>query len=123
MVRYSTPCVKLRSSSKAGGATTMLCGRMPLWTTSHQRLKCSCPSSPAGRLRIIRVLRRPTASACARYQLTFHLDHSMRAGQFHTLTQTAQMQRAEKEWLGKFRDRVVKERAAIISFNWDRCWT
>jgi hypothetical protein len=38
---------------------------------------------------------------------------------FHTLTSTERMKRAEKQWLGKFRDRVTKERATIISFNWD----
>jgi hypothetical protein len=38
---------------------------------------------------------------------------------FHSLAGTERMKRAEKQWLGKFRDRVVKERAAIISFNWD----
>src|ERR1700738_3807779 len=38
---------------------------------------------------------------------------------FHALAGTERMKRAEKQWLGKFRDRVVEDRAAVISFNWD----
>jgi hypothetical protein len=38
---------------------------------------------------------------------------------FHALTQTIQMKRAQTSWLRKFKDRVERECAAVISFNWD----
>lgn len=38
---------------------------------------------------------------------------------FYALTQTDQMKRAQATWLRKFKERVVAERAAVISFNWD----
>jgi hypothetical protein len=38
---------------------------------------------------------------------------------FHALTQTDQMERAQTSWLRRFKDRVERERAAVISFNWD----
>ena len=59
MVKYSTRCVRPKSSSKAGGATSTQSGRMNRWTTSHQHRKCSWPPSPRGRLRYVDRLRRP----------------------------------------------------------------
>ena len=59
MVKYSTRCVRPKSSSKVGGATSTQSGRMNRWTTSHQHRKCSCPPSPRGRLRYVDRLRRP----------------------------------------------------------------
>lgn len=38
---------------------------------------------------------------------------------FYALTKTHQMKRAQDTWLKKFKERVVAERAAVISFNWD----
>src|ERR1700733_11776993 len=38
---------------------------------------------------------------------------------FYNLTQTDRMKRAQDSWLRKFKERVVAERAAVISFNWD----
>ena len=59
MVKYSTRCVRPKSSSKVGGATSTQSGRMNRWTTSHQHRKCSWPPSPRGRLRYVDRLRRP----------------------------------------------------------------
>src|ERR1039457_2593799 len=59
MVKYSTRCVRPKSSSKVGGATSTQSGRMNRWTTSHQHRKCSCPPSLRGRLRYVDRLRRP----------------------------------------------------------------
>jgi hypothetical protein len=41
MARSSTPFEKIRSSSKAGGATTIRSGLMPHSATSHQHQRCS----------------------------------------------------------------------------------
>ena len=57
--RSSTRYVKLRSSSKAGGATTTQSGRTPLSATNHQHRRSSCLHSPRGRLRHTDELRRP----------------------------------------------------------------
>lgn len=38
---------------------------------------------------------------------------------FYALTQTDRMKRAQDNWLKKFKERVVAEHAAVISFNWD----
>jgi hypothetical protein len=38
---------------------------------------------------------------------------------FYNLTQTDRMKRSQDTWLKKFKERVVAERAAVISFNWD----
>ena len=59
MVKYSTRCVRPKSSSKVGGATSTQSGLMNRWTTSHQHRKCSCPPSLRGRLRYVDRLRRP----------------------------------------------------------------
>src|ERR1019366_4137341 len=59
MVKYSTRCVRPKSSSKVGGATSTQSGHMNRWTTSHQHRKCSCPPSLRGRLRYVDRLRRP----------------------------------------------------------------
>ena len=59
MVKYSTRCVRPKSSSKVGGATSTQSGRMNRWATSHQHRKCSCQPSPRGRLRYANRLRRP----------------------------------------------------------------
>ena len=59
MVKYSTRCVRPKSSSKVGGATSTQSGRMNRWTTSRQHRKCSCPPSLRGRLRYVDRLRRP----------------------------------------------------------------
>ena len=59
MVKYFTRCVRPKSSSKVGGATSTQSGRMNRWTTSHQHRKCSCPPSLRGRLRYVDRLRRP----------------------------------------------------------------
>ena len=48
-----------RSSSRAGGAITMLCGRMPRSATNHQHRRSSYLHSPRGRLRSVDRLRRP----------------------------------------------------------------
>src|ERR1019366_10533663 len=59
MVKYFTRCVRPKSSSKVGGATSTQSGRMNRWTTSHQHRKCSCPPSLRGRLLYVDRLRRP----------------------------------------------------------------
>ncbi len=38
---------------------------------------------------------------------------------FYDLTKTDRMKRAQDTWLKKFKERVIAERAAVISFNWD----
>lgn len=38
---------------------------------------------------------------------------------FFALTQTDRMKRAQDSWLKKFKERIIAERAAVISFNWD----
>src|ERR1035437_2165138 len=55
LVKYSTRCVRPKSSSKVGGATSTQSGRMNRWTTSHQHRKCSWP-------RPLQAARRPPAS-------------------------------------------------------------
>ena len=59
MAKSSTRSEKLRSWSKAGGATTTRSGPINRSATSHQHLRCSCPPSPRGRLRYAGQLRRP----------------------------------------------------------------
>ena len=59
MAKSSIRCGRLRSSSKAGGATTTLSGRTRLLATSHQHRKSLCLPSPRGRLRYADRLRRP----------------------------------------------------------------
>ena len=59
MGRFSIRSRRPGSSSKAGGATTTPNARTRHWATSLQRLKCSCPRSPRGRLRNPGQLRRP----------------------------------------------------------------
>jgi hypothetical protein len=38
---------------------------------------------------------------------------------FHELSTAPRVDNARQEWLGRFRERVAGENAAIISFNWD----
>jgi transposase InsO family protein len=59
MVRSSTPCERLRSSSRAGGGTTIRCARTPRSDIARRPRRCSCPPSPHGRLRNPGQLRRP----------------------------------------------------------------
>ena len=57
--RFSIRSRRPGSWSKAGGAITTLNARTRHWATSLQRLKCSSPRSPRGRLRNPGQLRRP----------------------------------------------------------------
>lgn len=41
------------------------------------------------------------------------------ANWFYALSQTDRMKRAQDSWLKKFKEQVIAERAAVISFNWD----
>ena len=50
MARSSTPWARRRSSSRAGDATTIRFGPMPLWATVHRPRKWSCQPSRARRL-------------------------------------------------------------------------
>ena len=59
MVKYSTRCVRPKSLSRAGGATSTRSGRMSLSTTSRRHRKCSCQPLPRGQLRYVDRLRRP----------------------------------------------------------------
>jgi hypothetical protein len=57
--KSSTRCGRLRSSSKAGDATTIRSARMPLSATGHQHRRSSCLHYPRGRLSYADRLRRP----------------------------------------------------------------
>jgi hypothetical protein len=59
MAKSSTRYAKPKSSSRVGGVTTTLSGRMSLSATSHRHPKCSCQPLPRGRLRYADLLRRP----------------------------------------------------------------
>ncbi len=58
MGRSSTPCGRLRSSSRAGDGTSIRSGLMPRWATGHPLRRCSCQPLPHGRLRSPNRLRR-----------------------------------------------------------------
>ena len=57
--KSSTRCGRLRSSSKAGDATTIRSARMPLSATGHQHRRSSCLHYPRDRLSYADRLRRP----------------------------------------------------------------
>ncbi len=59
MAKSSTRCVRPRSSSKVGGATSIQSGRMNCSATSRQHQRCSSRHSPHGRPRYVDQFRRP----------------------------------------------------------------
>ena len=95
-----------KSSSRAGAGTTMPSGLMLLSATNHQHRRSSCPHSPRGRLRYVDRLRRPRWRN-RRSELTFHLDHSMKAGQPILATIP------DPPWL----ELCAKSRAALLDCN------
>ena len=60
MAKSSTRCARLKSSSRAGGATTTRSDRINRLVTNRQHLRCSYQPLLRGRLRYAGWLRRPS---------------------------------------------------------------